>query len=213
MADPHHNRLPELAALIKAADLEVKQSAAKMAESAIAAGRHLLEAKEAIGHGGWLPWLREHVAMSERSARRYMQLAKTRINSAIVADLGIVGAIARAEAIQSVPLPEIGEYILAADGEEMFLVIYHHTPAEDGVEYLNHAFVSDYGMDGTYRGVRKDRLREQLARLDDGVFDYARADFKRLSIEEDKEFLDQLHKRFWDAEVASWAALRESANA
>src|SRR5256885_15565240 len=39
------------------------------------AGDALLKAKEACGHGQWLPWLKKHVKFSARTARRYMRLA------------------------------------------------------------------------------------------------------------------------------------------
>ena len=36
-------------------------------------GGLLLEAKERVGHGEWLPWLRKELSMSERTAQRYMK--------------------------------------------------------------------------------------------------------------------------------------------
>ena len=40
---------------------------------AIEAGSLLLEAKEQLKHGQWLPWLRDHCIMSERTAQLYMR--------------------------------------------------------------------------------------------------------------------------------------------
>ena len=45
---------------------------------AIEAGSLLLEAKEQLKHGQWLPWLRDHCIMSERTAQLYMRCAKSR---------------------------------------------------------------------------------------------------------------------------------------
>ena len=86
------NRLTILAADIQAAHREVQASAEKMAERAIAAGHMLIEAKGTLPHGKWRSWLDQHVGMSERSAQRYMQLARSGMKSATVAVLGIAGA-------------------------------------------------------------------------------------------------------------------------
>jgi hypothetical protein len=41
----------------------------------IVIGRLLIEAKKAVEHGQWLPWLDAHFGWSERTARHYMYLA------------------------------------------------------------------------------------------------------------------------------------------
>jgi Protein of unknown function (DUF3102) len=67
-------------------------------EHAMAAGALLIEAKALLKHGQWLPWLRDHCAMSDRTARLYTRLAKNRaqIEGQIgnVADLSVRGAVA-----------------------------------------------------------------------------------------------------------------------
>jgi Protein of unknown function (DUF3102) len=50
---------------------------------AIRCGELLLEMKQRVGHGNWLAWVDEHFEASERTARNYMEIAK----SAAVADL------------------------------------------------------------------------------------------------------------------------------
>ncbi len=50
---------------------------------AIRCGELLLEMKQRVGHGNWLAWVQEHFEASERTARNYMEIAK----SAAVADL------------------------------------------------------------------------------------------------------------------------------
>jgi hypothetical protein len=50
---------------------------------AIRCGELLLEMKRRVGHGNWLTWLEENFEASERTARNYMEIAK----SAAVADL------------------------------------------------------------------------------------------------------------------------------
>lgn len=42
------------------------------------AGALLLEAKAALQHGEWLPWLEENIFMSARQVQRYMQVAQGR---------------------------------------------------------------------------------------------------------------------------------------
>lgn len=83
------NRLPVLATEIQEAHADVLQALSTAAECAIAAGHALQEAKELIGHGKWLPWLNDNCAIPERTAQRYMVLAKSHAISAIVADFGI----------------------------------------------------------------------------------------------------------------------------
>ena len=54
------NRLPVLAAEIRAAHTGVLDAAKTAAERSIEAGRALLEAKELVKHGEWGAWLKEH---------------------------------------------------------------------------------------------------------------------------------------------------------
>jgi Protein of unknown function (DUF3102) len=85
------NRLPELAARIKAEHEATAISLRRGVQHGMAAGDLLIEAKALLKHGQWLPWLRDHCAMSERSAQLYMRLAKNRTeieaNTKQVADL------------------------------------------------------------------------------------------------------------------------------
>jgi hypothetical protein len=90
------NRLPVLGAEIRKAHADVQESAKTAAQRAIDAGNLLIEAKELVRHGEWLPWLRENCALAERTAQLYMKIAKSGLESAMVADLGLQGA---AEAI------------------------------------------------------------------------------------------------------------------
>jgi hypothetical protein len=54
----------------------------------------LLEAKELVAHGEWLPWLQANCRLGERQARTYMRLARHRhrLESAVTADLTITAA-------------------------------------------------------------------------------------------------------------------------
>lgn len=57
-------------------------------------GKRLLEAKAQLDHGEWLPWLRDRVDISERSAQNFMRLAREYSKSAEIADLGASKALA-----------------------------------------------------------------------------------------------------------------------
>lgn len=57
-------------------------------------GKRLLEAKAQLSHGEWLPWLRDRVDLSERSAQNFMRLAREYSKSAEIADLGASKALA-----------------------------------------------------------------------------------------------------------------------
>ena len=54
-------------------------------------GRRLMEAKEQLTHGEWLPWLNEQVEFSERTAQNFMRLAREWTNPQASADLSILG--------------------------------------------------------------------------------------------------------------------------
>jgi hypothetical protein len=72
------NSLPDLAARIKAEHEAAAESLRDSVRHAIAAGALLIEAKTKLQHGQWLPWLRDHCTISERTAQLYMRVAKNR---------------------------------------------------------------------------------------------------------------------------------------
>jgi hypothetical protein len=92
------NSLADLAARIKV-EHEAYVAAVKQSLSrALAAGDMLIEAKAQLKHGEWLPWLAERCGIPERTASRYMKLARNRatIEAEIghVADLTVRAAVA-----------------------------------------------------------------------------------------------------------------------
>jgi len=86
---------------VDAADREFQSAV----QHATKAGELLIEAKGKVGHGGWLPWLRENFSGSVRSAQGYMRLAADQANAQRVAHLGIKGA-PRELAARPEPPPE-----------------------------------------------------------------------------------------------------------
>lgn len=76
----------------------------QMGRSILEIGKLLIEAKEAIPHGDWLPWLRDRVEFSERTAQNFMRVAREYAsNPQLVADLG---SVKKAIALLDVPEEE-----------------------------------------------------------------------------------------------------------
>ena len=71
--------------------LEAKQAGG---EAILTIGRCLIEAKESLPHGEWLPWLNERAELSERAAQRFMRLAREWSNPTALSDLGATKALA-----------------------------------------------------------------------------------------------------------------------
>jgi hypothetical protein len=74
----------------------------------------LLQAKDRLDHGAWLPWLKQYVGIPERTCQRYMRLAEHApallAKSATVADL----TVRAAEAVVSKRIVPVNAYTGAA---------------------------------------------------------------------------------------------------
>lgn len=66
-AEPNDLALAEHAAVIRALGKRV-------VGDVIEIGRRLVECKDRVGHGGWLPWLDREFAWSDETARKYMRV-------------------------------------------------------------------------------------------------------------------------------------------
>jgi hypothetical protein len=99
--------LDDLASTIRTAHEGVTRAAANMIEFALTAGDALLRAKETVGHGKWLPWLKTKCDLGERTAQRYMAIAGARAvieaNPTRVADLGLVAVLKLISAEKRIP--------------------------------------------------------------------------------------------------------------
>ena len=62
-------------------------------EAILTIGRCLIEAKDMLSHGEWRSWLEEGVEVSERSAQRFMRLAREGSNPTALSDLGATKAL------------------------------------------------------------------------------------------------------------------------
>jgi hypothetical protein len=111
--------LDDLALRINAEHEAAFKSARAALEHAINCGRLLLEAKAKAPRGTWLPWLREHTAVSERTAQRWMRFAENAeallAKSATVADL----AFPKASRLLAAPKPASCELREAGGVEDL----------------------------------------------------------------------------------------------
>lgn len=85
--------LADLAPRINAEHAAALEHGGKAITHALNVGELLLQAKEACRHGQWLPWLRKHVAFSDRTAQGYMRLAQRRDIRSSVADMSVRKAL------------------------------------------------------------------------------------------------------------------------
>jgi len=103
------NRLPVLAGEIADLHRQVEGHTREAAKKALKAGAVLTEAKNLVGHGGWIDWLTD---AGERTAQRYMRLHNCALNSDTVSDLGGIGAALKW--LVPVRLPRKGEMLIAS---------------------------------------------------------------------------------------------------
>ena len=82
---------------IEAVTCEILHLKQELARNIVDIGLRLIEAKEMLSHGEWLPWLKENVCFSEATAQRYMKVAMEFPNPALVRDLGVRKALALLE--------------------------------------------------------------------------------------------------------------------
>nr|DAS13576.1 MAG TPA: Protein of unknown function (DUF3102) [Caudoviricetes sp.] len=78
---------------IEAITQEILDAKRRGGEAILTIGRCLTEAKQALPHGEWLPWLNERVEFSERTAQNFMRLSREWSNRQALADLGAAKAL------------------------------------------------------------------------------------------------------------------------
>ena len=86
-------------------------------EAILTIGRCLIEAKDMLPHGEWLPWLNERVELSERAAQRFMRLAREWSNPTALSDLGATKALT----LLALPVEEREQFMAEThqvDGQE-----------------------------------------------------------------------------------------------
>jgi hypothetical protein len=67
--------LEELAARVKTAHNAVRKAANDIVAQAITAGLALIEARDKLNHGDWLPYLKKNCGLKQRTAYDYMLIA------------------------------------------------------------------------------------------------------------------------------------------
>ena len=106
--------------------LELKKQAGK---ALLGIGQRLIEAKETLPHGEWLPWLTERVEFSERTAQYYMQLAREWTNPQSIADLGATKAFK----LLALPAEEREAFIQERNVVDMFACYWFAIDFDDRV--------------------------------------------------------------------------------
>ena len=173
-------------------DLEVIESEIlffkrQAGQSIIEIGKRLNEAKERLCHGEWLPWLREKVDISERSAQDFMRLAREYSESAEIADLGATKALA----LMALSRFERDEFVAekhAVDGVEKSV-------SEMTVKELKQAIAE--------RDEARKCMEELQAKAD-------AAEESREKMEQDMRALKELTQRAKEAEEQKAAALAKA---
>ncbi len=89
--------------------LEINFYKAQTAQNIIEIGKRLLEAKQKLPHGEWLPWLRDKVQFSVVSAQRFMKIAEEFSNASPVTHLPYTKLLA----LLQVPESDRDEFIQA----------------------------------------------------------------------------------------------------
>lgn len=134
--------LSNLARRINAAHSKMQNAMRAGLEHAIEAGALLIEAKAAVGHGGWLPWLDQNCTVSPRTAQAYMRVArnvpKLKAKSATVAHLTLRDALSKmashATLIARLPAPATARALDQAETEPLHKTIFRAVEHERVLE-------------------------------------------------------------------------------
>ena len=122
------NSLTDLAARFRIEHRACMDSMRDSVAHAIAAGEILIEAKQQLNHGHWLPWLKEHCGdVAERTAQLYMRAAK---NCATIED-EIRNAVADLSLNEAMAL-----LALSSDVRKLLTFIKQADPVKDPDAFL-----------------------------------------------------------------------------
>ena len=168
---------------ITAEILTLKQNAG---DAIIGIGQRLIEAKEMLPHGAWLPWLEEQVEFSERTARNFMRLAREWTNRQALADLGA----AKALTLLALPPEERAQFM-----EE------HHTINGEDKTVIDMTFRE---LEQAIRERDKARLAAEAAQAD-----AKSAEESRAKMEADMALLKEQCRSSQDAVAAAQKELEE----
>jgi Protein of unknown function (DUF3102) len=68
---------------------EIRRLGKRVVSDVIEIGRLLVESKELVGHGDWLPWLSREFQWSDTTAERFMRVHKLSLKSGNLPNLDI----------------------------------------------------------------------------------------------------------------------------
>ncbi|WP_312637165.1 DUF3102 domain-containing protein [Oscillibacter sp.] len=168
---------------------EIKEMKKTAGDAIIGIGQRLIEAKALLSHGEWLPWLTEQVEFSERTATRFMRLAREWSNQTALSDLGATKALT----LLALPAEERENFMEQnhiVDGEEKNVIDMSARELEQAVRDRDEA-----------RKVAEESAAKAEA-----------AEQSRAKMETDFALLKQLHESSKEAEEQAKQEL-ESANA
>lgn len=158
----------------------IKAGRRRLLEDVVEIGSDLLRAKELVGHGNFARWLQFEFSWSERTARRFMELARQlRGKSAKLADLDL--ATASALVAKSTPA-EIRDHFLkrAQAGESVSRAQVVAAVRTHGAPYERPGTESYIGRDTTARTVR---IRYSVQDKETPAHTVTRADLHRARVE------------------------------
>lgn len=106
-----------------AAEDQAKASVQMLLRSKVEAGRMLEIKRRSLEHGSWLPWLAEHLTISERTARNWIKLAQfaDRYGAADIENAQTVRAAYVLAGLLPEPEPSDGQGKPAIEGWELHL--------------------------------------------------------------------------------------------
>jgi hypothetical protein len=174
--------LKALAAEINAEHAAVREALQVGLSRGIRAGELLLQVKEQVGHGGWLPWLTENCpAISERTAQAYMRVARLYPELASktatpVADLSFREAVkllaepaaartpeAEAKGPDFIPAP--GRVVFGKDGCREAWIVPDSAHKDHFYVTVIHGANGEWIVDGLKKPVRRDGIESCLGVL------------------------------------------------
>ena len=140
---------------------EILDAKRRGGEAILTIGRCLTEAKQALPHGEWLPWLNERVEFSERTAQNFMRLAREWSNPQALADLGA----AKALTLLALPAVERESFIAenhVVGGEEKTVIDMTSRELEKAIRERKEAQEAVAEMQG-----KLDKAKEAKAKADE----------------------------------------------
>lgn len=179
---------PEEVRTIEVITGEIRDAQRKGGEAILTIGRCLIEAKDMLSHGEWRSWLEERVEFSERSAQRFMRLAREWSNPTALSDLGATKALA----LLALP-PEERETFL----EEHNVVDMSARQLEQAIKERDEALAAAEHAAADQRAAEqaRDKLAEDM-RLANASLDAAREERERVDdqVRRLKNTLDEVLK-------------------